>query len=112
MVNREHMEQWINALEAYDREPAHGALIDDDENMCAVGIGMNVMRPGCLRNIWGAVNDWSNWIGVRVEEEPYDVPLKPDDTNFRTVVEANDNGKQSPWTIAQRLRETYLKEES
>lgn len=112
MVNRENMEKWINALEAYDQEPAYGTLIDEYENMCAIGIGMNVMRPGCLSNIWGAVNNWSNWIGVRTKDEPYDVPLKSDGSAWITVVKANDQGKQSPWTIAQRLRETYLKEGS
>lgn len=118
MVNREHMEQWINALEAYDREPArgtlvdHGTLVDARDTMCAVGIGMNVMRPGFWENITRAVDTWSDWIGVWTEDEPFDVPLKSDGSAWATVIEANDNGKQSPWTIAQRLRETYLKEES
>lgn len=113
MVNREHMEQWINALEAYDKEPAIGTLVDDDDDkLCAIGIGMNVMRPGFWEDVTGVVSEWSAWIGVRVKDEPYDVPLKVDNSGWATVVEANDNGKQSPWTIAQRLRETYLKEES
>lgn len=112
MVNREHMEQWINALEAYDKEPAIGTLVDVNDNLCAVGIGMNVMRPQFWENITGAVMTWPDWIGVRTMDEPYDVPLKVDNSGWATVVEANDLGKQSPWTIAQRLRETYLKEES
>lgn len=119
MVNREHMEQWINALEAYDREPARGTLqevgLDGEVRMCAVGIGLNAMKPGCLAQwIKGSVlGNWPNWLGIEiVVDEPFDVALKPDGSHFRTVVEANDNGRQSPWTIAQRLRETYLKEES
>lgn len=119
MVNREHMEQWINALEAYDREPARGTLVDNGtlvdarDTMCAVGIGMNVMSPGFWKDITGAVINWPDWIGVRtMDDDPYDVPLKSDGSAWTTVVEANDQGRQSPWTIAQRLRETYLKEES
>lgn len=114
MVNRENMEKWIEALEAYDKEPAIGTLVSDDK-LCAVGIGMNVMMPVFWKDVTGATDNWRDWIGVWVREnddEPYDVPLKSDGSVWTTVVEANDKGKQSPWTIAQRLRETYLKDES
>lgn len=118
MVNREHMEKWINALEAYDREPARGMLVENtgtEIKMCAAGIGLNAMKPGCLVNhphVPAVTQDWHLWLGVEpLVNHPYDVTLKPDDGHFHSVVQANDLGKQSPWTIAQRLRETYLKEE-
>lgn len=116
MVNREHMEQWINALEAYDREPARGMLtegLDTGVRMCAVGIGLHAMNPEFMADLCATACDWHPWLGVEpLVNDPYDVTLKPDDGHFHSVIRANDRGKQSPWTIAQRLRETYLKEES
>lgn len=114
MVNREHMEQWINALEAYDQEPARGMLrfigLGGKVYMCAMGIGMEVMEPDVLvqRKSW-AVTAFPAWLGL---ERGGGVPLKSDGSGYDHVVAANDQGRQSPWTIAQRLRETYLKEES
>lgn len=118
MVNREHMEQWAQALEAYDREPARGMLsktgLDGEVKMCAVGIGLHTMNPAI--RMWCVTenqHDWHNWIGIDpMEHDPFDVPLKDDGSGWESVVLANDLARQSPWTIAQRLRETYLKEES
>lgn len=115
MVNREHMEQWINALEAYDREPARSVLRDPDGNMCAVGIGLHAMNPLIFSTKWITGTgpghlDFSTWLGL--PGGVFNLLLNPDDTGTCTILEANDYAHQSPWTIAQRLRETYLKEES
>ena len=115
MVNREHMEQWINALEAYDKEPARGLLswwTGTETRMCALGIGLNVMTPGCLVNTntrVAAPFAFPAWLGLR--DRRIQIALNPDGSGYDHVTVANDTGKQSPWTIAQRLRETYLKEE-
>lgn len=113
MVNRENMEKWINALEAYDREPARGMLMWDtgtEIRMCALGIGIDAMSPGSLvTHKCSAVPAFPTWLGLK--QGSY-ITLNPDGSGYDHVTFANDQGKQSPWTIAQRLRETYLKEES
>lgn len=116
MVNRENMEKWINALEAYDRQSARGMFhavhLDGTVRMCAMGIGMDVMEPGILvRDKRRAIDTFEPWLGLGISDRGWGVALNPDDSSTKHVVDANDRARQSPWTIAQRLRETYLKEE-
>lgn len=115
-MNRENMEKWINALEAYDKEPARGSLlvqegVDGEVKMCALGIGMDAMLPGSLVTVHkaAAIHSFLAWLGI--EQRHVQINLKDDGSGYNNVTFANDNGLQSPWTIAQRLRETYLKEE-
>ena len=124
MIIRENMERWIQALETYEGTQARGALVERDKDgkrtMCAVGIGLNEF--GLLDTVlykyrvMGALIKFRHLLGLETTGDPerfslYEVDLKPDDSGHDEVTGANDIGEQSPWTIAQRLRETYLKEE-
>lgn len=116
MVNRENMEKWIEALENYPGRQARFTFMGLDGGMCALGIGMCV--AGFLEGRpYMAAERFYDWldiepVAVRIAGAAYDTPLKPDDSGTETVSLANDVAEQSTWTIAQRLRETYLKEES
>jgi hypothetical protein len=114
-MNREHMEQWIAALETYEGEPARYLLMDTEGRMCAMGIGLNAMMNGRLAAIPGYLEQaalrFPRWIGIDHPGDTLNLSLKPDGSGYDTVAKANDVALQSPWTIAQRLRETYLKEE-
>jgi hypothetical protein len=113
-MNREHMEQWIAALETYDREPARSMLVDGRGNMCAMGIGLSAMlnKELDVRDLRMTTLAFPAWTGISYGgPDPLNLPLKPDGSGYDSVTEANDLAHQSPWTIAQRLRETYLKEE-
>jgi hypothetical protein len=115
-MNKKHMEQWIAALETYDEEPARHTLIDERGRMCAMGIGLNTMLDGKLLRAVNVLRpqaiNFPLWIGIHHSfDDPFNLPLKSDGSGCDTVTAANDVGRQSPWTIAQRLRETYLKEE-
>lgn len=116
-VNRENMEKWINALETYDREPARGMLMQrkgEETRMCALGIGLETMRPGSQVYLRvDTIRAFPAWLGLGGEDTlAGDIVLSPDGSGHDYVIYANDQGLQSPWTIAQRLRETYLKDES
>lgn len=120
-MNRENMEKWVEALETYKGERAHCTLLDHEGNLCAMGIGLRA--AGLLRTV--VLGDTAiphvtedeesafyAWIGHEgFPDSKLDLPLKPDASTL-TVTQANDLAKQDAWTIAQRLRETYLKEES
>jgi hypothetical protein len=87
-----------------------------------MGIGLCVAYPG----VFGYTNEskmnlslgisgaFAEWLGIN-QARPnglFDIPLKLDDSGTTSVVEANDEALQDFWTIAQRLRDTYLKDES
>lgn len=136
MVNKENMERWCRALEMYEGEPARNVLHDGHTGrMCAIGIGLNEF--GLLRGrehqgesfVFSVSHDrfrvllglepaaWDTAVKDPHNPEfllvPYDVALKPADGSAQhTVTTANDIEGASPWEIAQRLRETYLKDES
>lgn len=118
-MNKENMEKWIEALENYQGEPARHAFVETNGTLCAVGIGMKAagINLNEFRAI-GWIKEFYNWLDMApVRAQPgtlpaYDTALKPDGSGCDYVARANDMAKQTPWTIAQRLRETYLKEES
>ena len=120
-VNRENMEKWINALEMYQGRQARFELVGPDGAMCAMGIGLHTCNPQALRStmtlgqLVRVRTEFYDWIGIT--DPVYvnlDVSLKPQNATFwpDSVVQANDYAGQDTWTIAQRLRETYLKDES
>jgi len=118
-MNRENVEKWIAALEAYEGEPARRALIDDEGRLCAIGIGVQAMgimmeqRDPYDDFYWTRIRDqFQEWTGIGMGLYNVDIPLKPCFGAYSSVAKANDMGNQTPWQIAQRLRETYLKEES
>jgi hypothetical protein len=112
-MNRENMEKWIKALETHQGKQARRALREIDGAMCAMGIGIFVACPEMNSNLYIA-GGFAKWLGIN-QRRPNglcDIPLKLDDSGTTSVVEANDEALQDFWTIAQRLRDTYLKDES
>lgn len=113
MVNRENMEKWIKALESGEHKQVCYELKIDDGSMCAMGVGVHVALENGIKGDWETI-DWvslRDFYGIRVGLGG-NVSLKQDDSKTINVVNANDGAGQDFWTIAQRLRETYLKDES
>ena len=113
-MNRENMEKWIKALETHQGKQARLALKTIDGSMCAMGIGIYV--AACPEMNWNLhiADGFGKWLEIN-QRQPHslcDIPLKLDDSGTTSVVEANDEALQDFWTIAQRLRDTYLKDES
>lgn len=116
-VNKERMELWVQALESDRYRQCTNVLRDAGdpeagipEMHCALGVGMAVaVENGCkLFDPWA----WEHpdldpnvvdWYGLNRAD--------PVLNGSRTVVQANDEDEESFWTIAQELRETYLKDE-
>lgn len=113
MVNRENMEKWIEALESGKHEQVRCAIKTTDGAMCAMGVGVHVALENGMKGNWEDIRwfEMSKFYGIGVRYG-INVSLKPDDSGSLNVVSANDHHGQDFWTIAQRLRETYLKDES
>ena len=122
-MNRENMEKWIKALETHQGKQARLALKTIDGSMCALGVGISIVDLQALEQgkeardrLFALLTDggFGKWLGIN-QRRPHslcDIPLKLDDSGTTSVVEANDEALQDFWTIAQRLRDTYLKDES
>lgn len=129
MINKEHMELWIQALETSSDRQCRGGLMIRGRGAdgrfvaqrCALGIGVEVaLQHGAREFVEPGYSVWEatylsppiiDFYGLRDLEDgrAWD-PILTIDGEHSTIAGHNDNGV-SFWTIAQAMREKYLKDD-
>ena len=119
-VNRERVEAWCEALESgeYEWGTGYGSYVGMGYKHCAWGVGRVVAQKNGWDYTWShldldpdgwsynSLRGWYGLPGYRLFTK-----LKPDGVGLDDIVGANDVSHQDHWTIAQRIRETYLKDD-
>lgn len=113
MINKEHMEAWVAALESGDYEQCRGALrrinwIEDQTTYCTLDILVDVASKDTGRDLWRSATPSHSALRWLAGDNTCVVTL-PDDEGYQSaVVHLNDNrGKTFP-ELAQMLRKEYL----